>query len=123
MLFGLDMVRFYFKNIGIGLFECFGFFWCFFFGLDRFFCILGVQTAALEMLTSKESSKYARKPTIMADAAYAILVQDPKQPNSSGNFYIDDEVLKNEGITDFAQYCVDPNYKDQLIIDFFVSKL
>lgn len=83
----------------------------------------GVQTAALEMLTSKESAKYARKPTIMADAAYAILVQDPKQPNSSGNFYIDDEVLKNEGITDFAQYCVDPNYKDQLIIDFFVSKL
>lgn len=75
------------------------------------------------MLTSKESAKYARKPDIMADAAYAILLKDPKLSTSSGNFHIDDDVLKNEGITGFDQYCVDPNYKDQLIIDFFVSKL
>ncbi|XP_044759739.1 hydroxysteroid dehydrogenase-like protein 2 [Coccinella septempunctata] len=83
----------------------------------------GVQTAALDMLASKESGNYARKPEIMADAAYAILVKDPRHPKSSGNFFIDDEVLECEGVTDFDQYCVDPANRDQLIEDFFVSKL
>ncbi|KAK9883255.1 hypothetical protein WA026_001443 [Henosepilachna vigintioctopunctata] len=83
----------------------------------------GIQTAALDMLTGKEGAKYARKPEIMSDAAYAILIQDPKSPGVTGNFYIDDEVLKNNGITDFDQYCIDPAYKDQLMADFFVSKI
>ncbi|XP_045478253.1 hydroxysteroid dehydrogenase-like protein 2 [Harmonia axyridis] len=80
-----------------------------------------VQTAALDMLTQNEGAKYARKPEIMSDAAYAILTQDPKSPKATGNFYIDDEVLKSHGITDFDQYCVDPAYKDQLMPDFFVG--
>lgn len=71
------------------------------------------------MLTGKESAKYSRKPEILADAAYHILSQDPA--TTTGNFFIDDEVLSKAGVTDFDQYCCDPAYKDQLMIDFFVG--
>ena len=40
--------------------------------------------------------------TIMADAAYAIFARD--WCSTTGNFYIDDEVLAEEGITDFSDY-------------------
>ncbi|KAL3273684.1 hypothetical protein HHI36_015114 [Cryptolaemus montrouzieri] len=83
----------------------------------------GIQTAALDMLTGKDGAKFSRKPEIMADAAYAILVQDPKSPDVTGNFYIDDEILAKNGVTDFDQYCMDPAYKDRLMPDFFISKM
>lgn len=71
------------------------------------------------MLTGKESAKYSRKPEIVADAAYAILSQDPK--TTTGNFFIDDVVLKQFGVTDFDQYCVDPAYRNELMPDFFLD--
>lgn len=80
---------------------------------------VGIHTAAIEMLTGSESAKYNRKPEIMADAAYAVLISDPK--TTTGNFFIDDELLKKHGITNFDQYCVDPKYKDQLMMDFFLD--
>lgn len=76
-----------------------------------------VYTAAVEMLLGAESLKYNRKVEIMSDAAYAILVKDPKK--TTGNFFIDDEVLLNEGITNFDQYCIDPKYKNKLILSIF----
>jgi citronellol/citronellal dehydrogenase len=42
----------------------------------------------------------------MADAAHAILVRDAK--TCTGNFFIDDEVLAEEGVTDLGPYAVDP---------------
>lgn len=78
-----------------------------------------IYTAAVEMLLGEKSAKFNRKPEIMADAAYAILTKDPKV--LTGNFFIDDEVLYNEGVRDFDQYCVDPAYKDQLIPDGFID--
>jgi hypothetical protein len=72
------------------------------------------------MLTGTESAKYNRKPEIMADAAYAILTKDPK--TTTGNFFVDDDVLREHGVTDFDQYCVDPAYKDQLMPDFFLDE-
>ncbi|XP_044759736.1 hydroxysteroid dehydrogenase-like protein 2 [Coccinella septempunctata] len=81
-----------------------------------------IQTAALDMLTEKQGAKYSRKPEIMSDAAYAILIQDPKSPKATGNFYIDDDVLRSNGITDLDQYCNDPAYKDQLMPDYFVGE-
>lgn len=43
----------------------------------------------------------------MADAAYAILKRDASQ--CSGRFFIDEDVVKEEGITDLDQYAVDPS--------------
>lgn len=64
------------------------------------------MTAAMEMLSGPEVAKVCRKSDIMADAAYAVLCKDPAV--CTGNFFIDDEVLQKEGITDFDQYLVDP---------------
>lgn len=61
----------------------------------------------------------SRKPDIMADAAYEILCRDPK--TSTGNFYIDDDVLKSVGITDLKQYACYPEMADQLMPDFFLD--
>lgn len=78
-----------------------------------------IYTAAMEMLTGKESDQFSRKPEIMSDAAYAILCKEPR--NCSGNFYIDDEILKAEGVTDFKQYACVPANADKLMADFFLD--
>ena len=56
---------------------------------------------------------HSRKPEIVADAAYAILTRDSRV--CTGNFFIDDLVLAEEGITDLSDYAVTPGlepYKD-----------
>ncbi|XP_053692495.1 hydroxysteroid dehydrogenase-like protein 2 [Sabethes cyaneus] len=78
-----------------------------------------IYTAAMEMLTGKESDQFSRKPEIMSDAAYAILCKEPR--NCSGNFYIDDEILKAEGVSDFKQYACVPANADKLMPDFFLD--
>jgi citronellol/citronellal dehydrogenase len=54
----------------------------------------------------------------MADAAYAILNRDAK--STTGNFFVDEEVLRDEGVTDFDHYSVVPGTKD-LLKDFFLD--
>lgn len=69
-----------------------------------------IHTAAVEMLSGvDEAKKFSRKPDIMADAAYAIIIKPAN--HYSGQFFIDDEVLLQEGITDFNQYLSDPSMK------------
>lgn len=58
------------------------------------------------MLAGKESMKTSRKPQIVADAAYALMCKDSK--TTTGNFFIDEDILKNEGINDLKQYACDP---------------
>ena len=48
----------------------------------------------------------SRKPDIVADAAHAILTQDAAEV--SGNFYIDEQVLREHGVTDFDHYMLNP---------------
>ncbi|KNC34565.1 hypothetical protein FF38_09370 [Lucilia cuprina] len=79
-----------------------------------------IQTAAIEMLTGPDSSKWSRKPEIVSDAAYAILIKEPKE--ATGKFFIDDEVLQANGITDLKQYACDPNMSDKLMMDFFLEE-
>lgn len=76
-----------------------------------------IYTAAMEMLGSSSIASQCRKPLIMADAAYSILIKDVSE--YSGDFLIDDEVLKREGITDFDQYAVEPG--KNLFPDFFLD--
>lgn len=75
-----------------------------------------IATAAINMLGGEAMMKASRKPEIMADAAYYIL----RRPSGecSGNYFIDDDVLASEGITDLEHYAVTPGAK--LMPDFFI---
>lgn len=61
-----------------------------------------IATAAMEMLGGEEAIKASRKPEIMADAAYYILTNNDK--GCTGQFLIDDIVLKQHGISNLDQY-------------------
>jgi len=64
-----------------------------------------IATAALQMIPGA-SAALGRRPEIVADAAHAILVRDSRA--CTGNFFIDDEVLAEAGITDLSGYAVAP---------------
>ena len=68
-----------------------------------------IATAALQMIPGVDPAR-CRKPEIMADAAHAVLTRDAH--DDTGNFYIDDEVLAADGVTDLEQYSVTPGTKD-----------
>jgi len=76
-----------------------------------------IATAALQMIPGADLSK-CRKPEILSDAAYLILTSDARA--TTGNFFIDDALLAQHGITDLDRYAVTPGNKD-LIPDFFVD--
>lgn len=79
--------------------------------------LTAIDTAAVRnVLGSDEMAKGCRLVSIMADAAHAILCRDSGA--CSGNFYIDEEVLREEGVTEFDQYAVEPGA--ELYRDFFV---
>jgi len=76
-----------------------------------------IATAAVEnLLGGPAAMRGARKPEIMADAAYAILTKPSREV--TGRFFIDDEVLSGEGVTDLSGYSVEPGAP--LMPDFFV---
>ncbi len=76
-----------------------------------------IATAAvMNLLGGEEVMRRSRKPEIMADAAHAILMRPSRQ--CTGNFFIDEEVLTAEGVTDFGPYAVTPG--SQLLPDLFV---
>lgn len=58
------------------------------------------------MLSGSESSDVCRKPDIMADAVYTLLCKNSK--SITGQFFIDEDILRNEGITDFTNYACNP---------------
>ncbi len=66
-----------------------------------------IATAAVKnLLGGEELVRRSRKPEIMADAAFYILQRDAK--THSGNSYLDEEVLRESGITDLTSYAVTP---------------
>ncbi len=76
-----------------------------------------IATAAVANLLGGEAMlRRSRKPEIMADAAWHILTRPAAEV--SGNFFIDDEVLADEGIEDLSRYAVEPGV--ELQPDFFV---
>ncbi|HEX7045545.1 MAG TPA: NAD(P)-dependent oxidoreductase [Burkholderiales bacterium] len=76
-----------------------------------------IETAAVRNLLGGEATiRGSRKPEIVADAAYAILTKDSR--SCTGNFFIDEEVLRAEGVTDFEQYACVPGAP--LLQDFFL---
>ncbi|HEY6335295.1 MAG TPA: NAD(P)-dependent oxidoreductase [Alphaproteobacteria bacterium] len=75
-----------------------------------------IATAALQMIPGVDPRK-ARTPRIMADAAYAILGHESRK--CTGNFFIDEDVLKEEGIADLSRYAVAPG--QPLLPDVFLD--
>ncbi|HIO68881.1 MAG TPA: short chain dehydrogenase, partial [Flavobacteriales bacterium] len=76
-----------------------------------------ISTAAIKNLPGGEDfADRARTPNIVSDAAYYILKRDAKE--CTGNYFIDDEVLKEEGITDLLSYSVNPDVHP--LPDFFI---
>ena len=76
-----------------------------------------IATAALAMLGGAIKPENCRKPEIVADAAHAILTRDSR--SHTGQFYIDEEVLREEGITDLEKYAVQPGQR--LLTDLFLE--
>lgn len=78
----------------------------------------GIDTAAIRYeLGGDAVAKHCRKPEIIADTAHIILTREAR--SCSGNFFIDDQVLAAEGITDLSHYAVNPG--EPLLLDFFLS--
>jgi len=67
----------------------------------------GIATAAIEFAAADaDQLKHCRTPEIMSDAAYEILTRPSRE--CTGNFFIDDTLLAETGVTDFSRYRVDP---------------
>lgn len=78
--------------------------------------LTAIDTAAVRNLLGGDAmGKISRSPEIMADAAHVILTRPSAE--TSGNFFIDEQVLRDEGVTDFSRYAPDA---DALAADFFV---
>ena len=79
--------------------------------------LTAIDTAAVRNLLGGEAvAKMSRTPEILADAAHAVLTRDSR--DCTGNFFIDELVLMEEGVSDFTQYA--PNGDEGLVGDFFV---
>ena len=65
-----------------------------------------IATAAVEFNFPTEILAASRHPAIMADAAHAILTSPSRE--TTGNFFLDEDVLRAEGVTDFDRYAVKP---------------
>ena len=76
-----------------------------------------IDTAALQMIPGVDTAA-CRKPEILSDTTYIILNRNSKE--CTGNFFVDDEVLASEGITDLEKYSVVPGTKD-FLLDFFLD--
>jgi len=86
-------------------------------GVNSLWPRTAIATAALQMIPGADTDK-CRKPEILSDAAYLILTSDARE--TTGNFFVDDELLARHGITDLEKYSVVAGTKD-FIPDFFVD--
>lgn len=76
-----------------------------------------IGTAAINYLMGDEGMKMSRHPKIMADAAREIFRMDSKI--NTGNFFIDEDVLANAGISDLSVYDLVPGAK--ILPDLFLD--
>ncbi len=76
-----------------------------------------IATAALNLLGGDEMARHARTPEIVADAARAVVLRDSR--TCTGNFFIDEDVLREEGVTDLSKYAAVPG--NELYPDLFLE--
>ncbi|PHS38245.1 MAG: short chain dehydrogenase [Robiginitomaculum sp.] len=86
-------------------------------GVNSLWPLTAIDTAAVRnVLGGDQMAKMSRTPDILSDAAHIMMCKDPG--SFTGNFVIDEELLRAEGVTDFAKYA--PGYTGPLVGDFFV---
>ena len=77
-----------------------------------------IGTEAIRVILGEDiAARRSRRPEIMADAAFAVVRQDPR--SCTGNLFTDEEVLRAEGVTDFAPYRLGDS-DDQLEASWFL---
>ncbi len=76
-----------------------------------------IATAAIEMIGGEEMMRQSRKPEIISEAAHAILTSDSR--SCTGNFFLDEDLLRSRGVTDFEQYAVEKGAP--LLPDYFLD--
>jgi len=86
-------------------------------GVNSLWPRTAIATAALQMIPGVDLAR-CRKPEILSDAAYLILTSDAA--TTTGNFFLDDELLAARGVTDLEPYSVTPGTRD-FVLDFFVD--
>ena len=86
-------------------------------GVNALWPRTAIDTAALAMSPGIDTD-VCRTPEILSDSAYIILTRDAK--STTANFFVDDEVLASEGITDLEKYSVKPGTTD-FLLDFFLD--
>ncbi|MEO7158201.1 MAG: NAD(P)-dependent oxidoreductase [Vicinamibacterales bacterium] len=77
-----------------------------------------IDTEAIRLIAGQQARSRARSPRIMADAAHWILTQSSRK--ISGRFFLDDEVLRNAGISDLSSYRAAGVSEADLMEDFFL---
>jgi citronellol/citronellal dehydrogenase len=77
-----------------------------------------IDTEAIRLIAGDNARKTTRRPEIMADAAYWIVTQPSRQ--LTGRFFLDDEVLRGAGVTDFSRYRNADVKEEDLMADFFL---
>jgi citronellol/citronellal dehydrogenase len=80
-----------------------------------------IGTAALQIAmhgAGADQLRRVRSPEILADAAHAILTRDSR--SFSGHFCIDEDILREEGVTDLARYRAADVREEDLLPDFFI---
>ena len=79
-----------------------------------------VATAAVQnLLGGDEAMARARKPSIYSDAAHAVLTRPSRE--CTGNFFLCEDVLVEEGVTDFESYAAAPGAEPQ--VDLYVDEV
>ena len=70
-----------------------------------------IATSALNIAGSALGT-LGRTPDIMADAAYEVLTRNSR--DVSGQFFVDEQVLRDAGVSDFSPYLVTPGTEPML---------
>lgn len=79
-----------------------------------------IATAAIGMAAGEAAMQLARKPAIMADAAFELLSQ--RERFGAQVSWLDEEVLRELGVTDFTSYANSAEHVDQIQRDFYIGQ-
>ena len=77
-----------------------------------------IDTEAIRLIAGQAARAQTRSPQIMADAAHWILTQPSRKV--TGRFFLDDELLRSAGVTDFSRYRLAGTREEDLMSDFFL---
>lgn len=79
-----------------------------------------IATAAVGMFSGEEGLNVSRTPKVMADAAFELI--NKREKFASKVSWLDEEVLRQTGITDFTKYANNPQRADEIQRDFYIGK-